>query len=178
MSLSRRTILAGGLGLAVTSALAQSPLPHRHGQFERLNQPGRIDIPDLHHEHAVTESPAPMAASSGSWEPRASLPIPRTEMAWAVAYKDRMHLVGGYAEQRVDRPYHHAYDPRADAWEELPQLPCGANHVGMAVVGDRLYALAASSSRTALPMTASSPSTGSAGTRCRACRRQAARSRA
>ena len=31
-------------------------------------------------------------------------------MAWAVAYRNRVHLVGGYAEQRVDRPYHHAYD--------------------------------------------------------------------
>jgi N-acetylneuraminic acid mutarotase len=140
MPLSRRAVLAGGLGLAATSALAQGPHPHHQGQFERLNQPGRIDVPDLHYQHAVTESSVPMAANPGRWEPRAPLPIPRTEMAWAVAYNNRMHLVGGYAEQRVDRPYHHAYDPRADAWEELAQLPRGANHVGVVVADDRLYA--------------------------------------
>lgn len=140
MSLSRRAVIAGGLSLAATSAAAQTSHPHHQGQFERLNQPGRIDTPDLHRQHAVTDSPAPMAGNPGRWEPRAPLPIPRTEMAWAVAYKDRMHLVGGYAEQRVDRPYHHAYDPRADAWEALAQLPRGANHVGVAATGDRLYA--------------------------------------
>ena len=32
-------------------------------------------------------------------------------MAWAAAHAGRMHLVGGYGEQRVDRPYHHVYDP-------------------------------------------------------------------
>jgi N-acetylneuraminic acid mutarotase len=51
-----------------------------------------------------------------------------------------MHLVGGYAEQRVDRPYHHAYDPTANRWEELPQVPRGANHVGVATLGDQLFA--------------------------------------
>jgi N-acetylneuraminic acid mutarotase len=141
MKINRRILLCGGLGLAVSPALAQhDPHAHHSGQFERLNQPGRIGIPDLHHAHAVTESPAPKAAQAGRWAARAPLPIPRTEMAWAVAYRGRMHLVGGYAEQRVDRPYHHAYDPTADAWESLPDLPRGANHVGVAALGDRLYA--------------------------------------
>ena len=27
-----------------------------------------------------------------------------------------MHIVGGYAEQRVDRPYHHVYEAAADRW--------------------------------------------------------------
>lgn len=81
------------------------------------------------------------ACTPGQWRARAPLPIPRTEMAWAVAYRGRMHGGrGGYAEQRVDRPYHHAYDPAADAWQELPQLPRGASHVGVATLGDRLYA--------------------------------------
>ncbi len=139
MPISRRSLLAGGLGLAVaTPALAQHL--HHGGQFERLAQPGRIDLPAIHREQAVTESPAPRAAAPGAWAPRASLPLPRTEMAWAVGYRGRMHLVGGYAEQRVDRPYHHAYDPAADAWETLPELPRGANHVGVATLDERLYA--------------------------------------
>ncbi len=52
-----------------------------------------------------------------------------------------MHLVGGYAEQRVDRPYHHVFDPAAGAWSEAEPLPRGANHVGVAVLDRRLYAI-------------------------------------
>lgn len=138
MILSRRLVFVAATTSLAAPALAQHD--HRHGQFERLNQPGRVDIPEIHAQQAVTDSPAPRAANQGRWRPIAPLPIPRTEMAWAAEYKGRVHLVGGYAEQRVDRPYHHAYDPRADRWETLPELPRGANHVGVVTVGDRLYA--------------------------------------
>lgn len=143
--LDRRSLLAGfGMAAAspalTTPALAQNPHAHHAGQFERLNQPGRINTPELHFQHAVTESPAPKARQQGQWKPLAPLPLPRTEMAWAVEYRGRMHLVGGYAEQRVDKPYHHAYDPVSNSWEELAQLPRGANHVGIATLDDRIYA--------------------------------------
>lgn len=138
MSLNRRLVLAGGLSTVAFAAYAQHE--HHADQFERLNQPGRIGLPDLHRQHAVVDSPAPSAAMQGQWRARAPLPIPRTEMAWATEYRGRVHLVGGYGEQRVDRPYHHAYDPAADKWETLPELPRGANHVGVATLGDRLYA--------------------------------------
>jgi Kelch motif len=138
--IARRGFLTAAAALAASSALAQNPHAHHGGQFERLNQPGRIGVPDLHFQHAVSDSPAPKAPAQGRWQARAPLPIPRTEMAWAVEYKGRMHLVGGYAEQRVDKPYHHAYDAKADAWETLPELPKGANHVGVVTHGDLLYA--------------------------------------
>jgi hypothetical protein len=51
-----------------------------------------------------------------------------------------MHVVGGHAEQRMDRPYHHAYDPASNRWAELPKVPRGANHVGVATHGERIYA--------------------------------------
>jgi hypothetical protein len=138
---SRRTLIAGGASLFATGALAQhNHMPHQHNQFEALNKAGRMDPPDLHYQHAVKDSPAPKAAVQGKWVPRSPLPIPRTEMAWAVEYRGRMHLVGGYAEQRVDRPYHHAYDAKADTWETLPEVPKGANHVGVVSHGDLLYA--------------------------------------
>jgi len=136
----RRHLLIAASALAAPALLRAQPHDHHSGQFERLSQPGRIGLPEIHAQQVVTDSPAPRASQAGQWRPRAPLPIPRTEMAWAVAYRNRVHLVGGYAEQRVDRPYHHAYDPVADQWEELPQLPRGANHVGVATLGDRLYA--------------------------------------
>jgi hypothetical protein len=142
---SRRAVL--GTGAAALAAFASPKAgahhhlhPHQLEQFERLNQPGRINLPDLHHQQAVTDSPAPKAAVQGRWTPRAPLPIPRTEMAWAVEFRGRMHLVGGYAEQRVDKPYHHAYDAKADAWDTLPEIPRGANHVGVATHNGLLYA--------------------------------------
>jgi hypothetical protein len=136
----RRLFLAAAAVLAAPALSRAQHHGHHSGQFERLNQPGRIDLPALHSQQAVTDSPAPRAAQPGGWRARAPLPIPRTEMAWAVAYRNRVHLVGGYAEQRVDKPYHHAYDAASDRWEELPQLPRGANHVGVATLGERLYA--------------------------------------
>lgn len=138
MTFDRRHVLAGALSTVATAAFAQHQ--YHSGQFERLSQPGRVDLPDLHRQQAVTDSPAPAAPSPGQWRVRAPLPIPRTEMAWAAEYRGRVHLVGGYAEQRVDRPYHHAYDPSSDKWETLAELPRGANHVGVATQGDRLYA--------------------------------------
>lgn len=139
----RRRLLAAALaapalGLPLLARAQQHG--HHEGQFERLSQPGRMGLPEIHARQADVLSPAPPAAQPGRWTVRAPLPIPRTEMAWAVAYRNRMHLVGGYAEQRVDRPYHHAYDPAADRWVELAPLPRGANHVGVATLGERLYA--------------------------------------
>lgn len=138
--LRRRAFIAGGIGFfTVRPALARDP---GHGSlFERLTEPGRIDLPDLALRQRVFDSPAPRAESPGRWFARAELPLPRTEMAMAVERGGRMHLVGGYAEQRVDRPYHHVYDPAADRWSTAAELPRGANHVGVAVLDTRLYAI-------------------------------------
>lgn len=138
--MKRRTFLLGAAGLAAAPAYAQ---PHgAHGdQYESLVKPGRMGLPDVAHTQRYFDSPAPKAANPGRWVTRAALPLPRSEMAWAVEYGDQMHLVGGYAEQRVDRPYHQVYDPRTDRWTDAPSLPRGANHVGVAVMNDRLYAI-------------------------------------
>ena len=137
--ISRRFMVGGGLAAISTPAFSQHQ--HHQGQFERLNAPGRVDLPPIHNEQAVTDSPAPKAANQGRWTVRAPLPIPRTEMAWGVERQGKMHLVGGYAEQRVDKQYHHIYDPAANRWITAPDLPRGANHVGVAVAGAKLYAI-------------------------------------
>ena len=143
MPLSRRTLLLAGPAALVGCAQPATQHPHaRHGGlYERLNAPGRVDRPEQAVAQNVFDSPAPKAARPGRWVRKAPLPLPRSEMAWAVAMEGRMHLVGGYGEQRVDRPYHHVYDPRQDAWSGAAPLPLGANHVGVAVLGDLLYAV-------------------------------------
>ena len=78
----RRNLLAGAFALAAGPALGQGGHHDHHGgQFERLNQPGRIGLPDLAIQHAVTDSPAPRAANQGAWRVLEPLPVPRTEMA-------------------------------------------------------------------------------------------------
>lgn len=141
-SLSRRSFIAAGAAGLSLPAFAQQPGHEQHGgHYERLNQPGRIGKPELAASQNVFDSPAPKAANAGRWSAKALLPLPRSEMAWATAYEDRMHIVGGYGEQRTDRAYHHVYDPKADKWSDGAPLPQGANHVGVAFLDGRLYAI-------------------------------------
>ncbi|MCZ8310758.1 MAG: galactose oxidase [Magnetospirillum sp.] len=138
-SISRRFAVGGGLALFASPVLAQHA---GHGPvYERLNQPGRIDVPALAAEQRVFDSIAPKAPQQGRWIERAPLPLPRTEMAWAAERNGKLHLVGGYAEQRVDKPYHHIYDAGSNSWLQAQDLPLGANHVGVAVLDGRLYAM-------------------------------------
>lgn len=143
----RRTFLIAGAASAVSSAaavraLAQAPGHEHHGGlYESLQKPGRIGLPEAAVAQHVTDSPAPKAANQGRWVTKAALPLPRSEMAWATAHADKMHLVGGYGEQRVDRPYHQVYDPITDRWSDATPLPKGANHVGVCVLDGNLYAI-------------------------------------
>ena len=139
---TRRWFLLGTAGLVFSGrGFAQTGHEHHGGLYERLQTPGRIGLPDIAATQHVFDSPAPKATQPGRWVQRAPLPLPRSEMAWAVAYAGTMHLVGGYAEQRVDRPYHHVYDQASDQWMAAAPLPRGANHVGVAVLNDKLYAI-------------------------------------
>jgi hypothetical protein len=61
----------------------------------------------------------------------------------AAEFRGRVHLVGGYAEQRVDRPYHHgqneAYDPAADRWEAHAPMLTPRHGMGAVAVGDAVH---------------------------------------
>lgn len=123
-------LLAGGAALAASPALAQgNPHAHHGGQFERLAQPGRIGLPDLAQQHAVTDSPAPRAAQQGAWRALTPLPIPRTEMAWAVGYRGRVHVnrerifcTGGEGTNRV-YGQNAAFNPRPMCGRPTPRCP-------------------------------------------------------
>jgi len=141
VTISRRIFIAGGTAIMTGPAFAQTGHEHHGGLYEGLRQPGRIGLPEAASQQRVYDSPAPKAANPGRWMERAPLPLPRSEMAWAAADAGRMHLVGGYGEQKVDRPYHHVYDQTADRWITATPLPRGANHVGVAVLDGKLYAV-------------------------------------
>jgi hypothetical protein len=96
MNYSRRAFLASGLALVpLASVLAQSSHDHHGGLYERLQQPGRIDKPEVAAAQNVFDSPAPKAANPGRWIVKASLPLPCSEMAWATECTGRLHLVEG-----------------------------------------------------------------------------------
>lgn len=80
-------------------------------------------------------APTPGGAATAS---RAELPVARTEVGGA-AWRGRVVVAGGLtvdgkASDRVD-----VYDPAADRWELVPPLPSPVHHLGLAVMGDRLY---------------------------------------
>lgn len=139
----RRSLLAGSAGLTSATALAQMPhhgAPVPPGQMAPLRGSGPVTLTPQQLAQRAIDSPAPPGVP-GRWETRAPLPLPRSEMAWATAWEDRMHVIGGYGEQRVDRPYHHIYDPSADRWDHAAPLPRGANHVAVVADAGRIYAL-------------------------------------
>lgn len=131
----------GGGMLLTSSALAQTGHEHHGPQYESLRTPGRIGLPEIAKTQWVFDSPAKKAENPGKWIDRAPLPLPRSEMAWATEHQGQMHLVGGYGEQRVDRNYHHVYDQQTDRWQAIAALPQGANHVGVATLDGKLYAI-------------------------------------
>jgi hypothetical protein len=140
--LSRRTFVAaaGAAGASLaTPAFGQhgGDSPYSHLKDPNIKSPPAAVLA----AQQVFDSPAPKAENPGRWIARARLPLPRSEMAWATVRNGRMHVIGGYGEQRVNQPYHHIYDPAANRWEPGPPLPRGANHVGVATVGGKLYAI-------------------------------------
>ncbi|MBX6740488.1 MAG: kelch repeat-containing protein [Acetobacteraceae bacterium] len=147
----RRSLLAGAALLAPVAAAAQGTQPHARVPAWRPAAPSPDAFQSLqggvpHHlspeqeaQRSVT-SPAP-PGPPGRWIPRAAMPIPRSEMAWATEWAGRMHVVGGYGQGRVDRSYHHVYDPVEDRWYDAAPLPRGANHVAVAALEGRIYAL-------------------------------------
>jgi hypothetical protein len=112
----RRAFLSAGVAALATPALAQHQ--HHRGQFERLNQPGRTDLPDLAQQHAVTDSPAPRAAVQGRWQARAPLPIPRTEMAWAAGARGACISSAAMPSSASTGPITTSTTQAADSWIE------------------------------------------------------------
>ena len=182
--LNRRAFVAAAAGAAICApALAQhpghgTPLPEATpaaDPFSRLQGGTPHHLTTEQMAQRKVDSPAPKGPQ-GRWTPKAALPLPRSEMAWATAWAGRMHIVGGYGEGRVDRAYHHVYDPKDDRWFNAAPLPRGANHVAVVADAGRSTRSAASSSRTAFRIRTPSPTRWrpTAGRPSRRCRVRAA----
>ena len=77
--------------------------------------------------------PPPAAANPGGWKEAPPLPLPRSEMAWATAWNDRMHVLGGYAQGKVAQPYHHIFDPAKNAWNSANTFADNASRPALAL---------------------------------------------
>jgi N-acetylneuraminic acid mutarotase len=84
-------------------------------------------------------APAALAATT-DWEPRAPLPVPRTEVVAAVVGSE-IAVVGGFNLDRSASNRADAYSPARDRWRRLPDLPVGVHHAMAAGYRGRLYVL-------------------------------------
>lgn len=150
--LSRRRMVAGagaaGLAVAV-SPLARAQQGSDH--FSHLRKPGLTGRPPETVQQWVTDSPAPAAANLGTWVSGPALPLPRSEMAWATAWEGRLHLVGGYGQQRVSNTYHHVFAAADNRWTTAAPVPKAGNHVGVVADAGLLYAIGGHSNQNSKP---------------------------
>ena len=84
-------------------------------------------------------------SDSGSWRTAASMPTKRTEVA-AATLDGKIYVVGGFEKPNLGNMLNFAitssvevYDPETDMWTSKAPLPVGLHHVGIGVVGGRLY---------------------------------------
>ena len=96
----------------------------------------------------------PIAAQSlqpepdrGTWRTAAPMPTKRTEVA-AAALDGKIYVVGGFEKPSLGNMMNFAitpsvemYDPMTDRWASKTPLPIGLHHVGIGVVGGRLYVI-------------------------------------
>lgn len=72
-----------------------------------------------------------------SWEPRASLPLPRGALM-SLALNGRIYAIGG-RDRRDSVTTMTAYDPASDSWESVAPMPTPLDHLAAAVTGGKIY---------------------------------------
>ena len=83
----------------------------------------------------------------GVWRTAAPAPTKRTEVA-AGTLSDKIYVVGGFEQPSLGNvmnlaitPSLEEYDPSADRWTTKAPMPVGLHHVGIGVIGGRLYVI-------------------------------------
>jgi N-acetylneuraminic acid mutarotase len=91
---------------------------------------------------ACGPTPDTVPETDARWEARAPVPEPRTEVS-VTAGDSLVYLLGGFGPSERRRAAAPTtvltYDPAADRWATVGELPEGVNHAGLAAVGGRLY---------------------------------------
>jgi N-acetylneuraminic acid mutarotase len=95
---------------------------------------------------APTQS-AQLEQDLGTWRTAALMPTKRTEVV-AAALDGKIYVVGGFEKPGLGNVLNFAitpsvemYDPATDRWTSKAPLPVGLHHVGIGVVGGRLYVI-------------------------------------
>jgi len=78
----------------------------------------------------------PLVAAA-AWQPRAPLPLARSEVA-AATLGTRIAVVGGFTADGLSSSRVDLYQTTTDTWTRLPDLPVGVNHAAAANLGGRL----------------------------------------
>lgn len=89
---------------------------------------------------ALAMAPAP-AAADWRWSQAAPFPEQRTEVS-AASDGNAIYVLGGFgvSEGRATGPRAvYRYDPGADSWARITDLPEGVNHTGIVVLDGKLY---------------------------------------
>jgi N-acetylneuraminic acid mutarotase len=95
----------------------------------------------------VFGGPAEREQDRGAWRTAAPAAMKRTEVA-AATVGGRLYLVGGFEEPSISNvmnlaitPMVEEYDASTDRWSSKAPMPVGLHHVGIGVVGGRVYVI-------------------------------------
>src|SRR3989454_768190 len=113
--------------------------PSRRGSSRRRWNSGNDAGSPMRHLLLVLAVCA-LAASGSPWSTAAPIPEPIQETHAAVLH-GKIYIAGGI--DRADRAtaVGYRYDPAANRWERIADLPAPRHHMPLAVAGDTLYAV-------------------------------------
>lgn len=96
---------------------------------------------------SISSHSAQAESDQGTWRTATPMPTKRTEVAAAVL-DGKIYVVGGFEKPSLGNmmnfaitPSVEAYDPVTDQWASQAPMPVGLHHVGIGVVGGRLYVI-------------------------------------
>jgi N-acetylneuraminic acid mutarotase len=75
---------------------------------------------------------------AGVWSVTGQMAFPRTDTG-VVETGGKIYIMGGQANGKTDSPLAQEYDPATGRFRDLPPMPKGASHVGVAAMNGKIY---------------------------------------
>jgi hypothetical protein len=107
--------------------------------FSGLFDAKLTELPPTLDKVRYLHSSARPADNPGRWIEEPRLPIPVGEMG-VVDCRGKIHVIGGYARQRVDANFHQVFDPQTGAWSLKAPIPFACNHLALAAIESSIFA--------------------------------------